>query len=61
MARLKITLKRGFIGCTERQRETARTLGLRTIRGSVIRDDTPVVRGAVRSIAHLVDVEEVEA
>jgi large subunit ribosomal protein L30 len=61
MARLRITLTRGLIGCTERQRETVRTLGLRSIRDQVERDDTPAVRGAVRAIAHLVDVEEVSA
>jgi large subunit ribosomal protein L30 len=56
---LKITLTRGFVGCTERQRETARSLGLRKIRASVVRPDNETVRGAVRAIAHLVTVEEV--
>jgi large subunit ribosomal protein L30 len=56
---IRITLLRGFVGCTERQRETVRTLGLRTIRQSVTRPDSPTVRGAVRSVAHLVKVEEV--
>jgi len=55
---LKITLVRGLVGCTERQRETVRTLGLRKIRQSVVREDTPLVRGAVRAVAHLVKVEE---
>lgn len=58
---LKITLVRGLVGCTDRQRETVRTLGLRTIRQTVVRDDSPVVRGAVRAVAHLVEVEEVDA
>ncbi|HEX9774042.1 MAG TPA: 50S ribosomal protein L30 [Actinomycetota bacterium] len=61
MAKLKITLRRGLVGCTERQRETVRTLGLRAIRSSVVREDTPSLRGAVRAVAHLVEVEEVEA
>jgi len=61
MAQLKITLKRGLIGQTERQRETVRTLGLRRIRDSVTRDDTPAVRGALRAVAHLVEVEEVRS
>jgi large subunit ribosomal protein L30 len=56
---LRITLRKGLVGCTERQRETVRTLGLRKIRQSVVRKDSPEVRGAVRSIAHLVTVEEV--
>ena len=56
---LRITLTKGLVGCTERQRETVRTLGLRKIRQSVVRKDSPEVRGAVRAIAHLVRVEEV--
>ncbi|HEX9711144.1 MAG TPA: 50S ribosomal protein L30 [Actinomycetota bacterium] len=61
MASLKITLVRGLIGSTERQRETVRTLGLRKIGGSVVRQDSPAVRGAVRSVAHLIKVEEVHS
>jgi large subunit ribosomal protein L30 len=56
---LRITLLKGVTGCTRRQRETVRTLGLRRIRDVVEREDSPVVRGAVRAIAHLVKVEEV--
>ena len=56
---LKITLVRGLVGCTQRQRETVRTLGLRDIRQSVVRQDSPQVRGAVRAVAHLLKVEEV--
>jgi len=59
MASFKITLVRGLVGCTERQRETVRSLGLRTIRQTVVREATPSVRGAVRKVAHLVTVEEV--
>lgn len=61
MAKLRVTLMRGLTGCTERQRETVRTLGLRRIRQSVVRDDSATVRGAVRAVAHLVTVEEVPA
>lgn len=61
MASLRITLLRGFVGCTERQRETVRTLGLRKIRQSVVREDTPDVTGAIRSVAHMIKVEEVSS
>lgn len=59
MAQIKVTLRRGLVGCTDRQRETVRSLGLRKIRQSVVREDTPQTRGAVRAVAHLVEVEEV--
>ena len=56
---VKITLVRGLVGCTDRQRETVRTLGLRAIRSSVVREDGPQLRGVLRRISHLVKVEEV--
>lgn len=59
MSKLKITLVRGLVGCTERQRESVRSLGLRKIRQTVVRDDSPSLRGAVDKVAHLVEVEEV--
>ena len=61
MGAIRITLIRGLIGCTDRQRETVRTLGLRKIRDAVERPDTPTVRGALRAIAHLVEIQEVSA
>ncbi|MDX6284466.1 MAG: large subunit ribosomal protein [Kribbellaceae bacterium] len=58
-AKLKITQRKSGIGGTARQRETLKTLGLRRIGATVVREGRPEVRGMVRSIAHLVDVEEV--
>lgn len=58
MARLKITLLRGLAGTTQDQRATVRSLGLRRIRQSVVREDRPEVRGMVRKVLHLIDVEE---
>lgn len=58
---LKVTLVRSVIGCTDDQRSTVRTLGLRRIRDSVVREDKPEVRGLLRKVAHLVAVEEVQA
>lgn len=59
MANLKITLHHGLVGSTERQRQTVLSLGLRKIHQSVERPDTPVVRGQIAKVAHLVSVEEV--
>jgi large subunit ribosomal protein L30 len=58
VAKLRITLVRGLVGTTEDQRATVRTLGLRKIRQSVVREDRPEVRGAVKKVLHLVDVQE---
>jgi large subunit ribosomal protein L30 len=61
VSRLKITLVRGLVGTTADQRDTVRSLGLRRIRQSVVRDDRPEVRGMVRKVLHLVKVEEESA
>jgi large subunit ribosomal protein L30 len=58
MANLKITLRRSTIGQKPKTRATVASLGLRKIRQSTVRPDTPEVRGMVKRIAHLVDVEE---
>lgn len=61
MAKLKITLVRSLIGRPERQRATVRALGLRKLNSSVIKEDTPVIRGMIAKVAHLVKVEEITA
>jgi large subunit ribosomal protein L30 len=61
MSRLKITQTRSPIGGKQNQRDTLRTLGLKRIRDVVVHEDRPEVRGMVRTVAHLVSVEEVEA
>jgi large subunit ribosomal protein L30 len=58
---LRITLVKSPIGYSKRQRRTLAALGLRRVRATVEQDDTPVVRGMVAKVEHLVEVEEVEA
>ncbi|MDR1633528.1 MAG: 50S ribosomal protein L30 [Bifidobacteriaceae bacterium] len=60
MATLKITQTKSGIGGKQNQRDTLRSLGLRKIGQSVERADSPVVRGMVRTVAHLVKVEEID-
>ena len=60
MSQLKITQVRGVIGARWKQRESLRTLGLRKIRQSVIRDDDPQTRGLIAAVHHLIEVETVE-
>ena len=60
MARLKVTQTRSKIGGKHMHRETLRTLGLKRIGDSVVREDRPEVLGMIRTVAHLVTVEEVK-
>lgn len=59
MAQLKVTQIRSTIGSKHNQRESLRTLGLRKIRQSVVREDTPENLGLINVVRHLVTVEEV--
>ena len=56
---LRITLMRSPIGQKPKTRACVETLGLRKIRQSVERPDTPDVRGMVFRAKHLLDVEEI--
>ena len=59
MTHLRITLRHSTIGCTPVQRLHVRGLGLRKIGQSRELENTPAVRGMVKKVLHLVDVEEV--
>jgi large subunit ribosomal protein L30 len=60
MARLKVTQKKSEIGGTSVQRNTLRSLGLKRIGDTVVKEDRPEIRGMVNRVSHLVVVEEVD-
>ena len=55
---LKITLVKSPIGYSKRQKGTIRALGLKKINQVVEQEDTPVIRGMIFKVSHLVEVEE---
>lgn len=58
MAQIKVTQIKGTIGCTQKQKANVEALGLKKIRDSKVHYDTPIIRGMVRVVNHLVTVEE---
>jgi large subunit ribosomal protein L30 len=60
MSNLKITQVKSQIGGKKYQRETLRSLGLRRIGQSVVREGRPETLGMIQTVRHLVDVEEVD-
>ena len=60
MAQLKVTQVKSGIGRKKNQRDTLRSLGLKRIGDSVVRPDDAQTRGYVRTVAHLVKVEEID-
>jgi large subunit ribosomal protein L30 len=60
MSQLQIRQVRSAVGGKQNQRDTLRTLGLKRIGDSSTREDRPEVRGMIKTVAHLVAVEEVD-
>jgi len=58
MGSLKITYVRSAIGQRPEQKATVRALGFRRLQQTLVRPDSPQVRGMLRRIRHLVTVEE---
>ena len=59
MAQLKITQVKSDIGGTAAQRTTLRSTGLKRTGHSVTKESSPQLRGMIRTVIHLIDVEEV--
>jgi large subunit ribosomal protein L30 len=57
--KLKITMVKSMIGRPEKHRRVLRGLGLGKLNKSVLRNDTPAIRGMVEAVSHLVTAVEV--
>jgi large subunit ribosomal protein L30 len=53
-----VTLVRSPIGYTKDQKKTVLALGLRRMHQTIEHKDTPALRGMIRKVEHLVQVEE---
>jgi len=58
--KIRIKLVRSPIGYEKSQKETVFSLGLRRMNQVVEHEDTPMIRGMVNKVIHLVTVEEVK-
>lgn len=59
MAKLRVTWVKSSIGYPKDQKATVRALGLRKLHHTVEHNDQPAIRGMIRKVIHLVQVEEV--
>jgi large subunit ribosomal protein L30 len=60
MATLKVTQVKSKIGSTKRQKKNLEALGIKRMNHSVEKEDTPQIRGIIKKIEHLVEVEELK-
>ncbi len=55
---ITVRLKKGVIGCTEKQKANIRGLGLRKRESQRTLENTPAVRGMIKKVIHLLDIVE---
>ena len=60
-SQLRITLRKSVIGSCPKARKTVAALGLKRIRQSVLQPDNESIRGMVKAVEYLLDVEPVGA
>jgi large subunit ribosomal protein L30 len=57
--KLQITWVRGQIAAKSVHRRTVRALGLHRLNETIVKDDSPSVRGMIHSVDYMLRVEEV--
>ena len=58
--KLRVTWVKSSIGYTVRQKQTIRALGLKRLNQSVEHYDTPVLRGMLDRVQHMLNIEVIE-
>ena len=56
--KITVTLKKSTIRSTEKQKATVRGLGLRKTGTTKTLENTPAVRGMIKKVIHLLDIQE---
>lgn len=59
MAKVRVTQIASTSGCTKRQKDNVRCLGIRRMHHTVELEKTPVVMGMIAKVRHLLNVEDI--
>jgi large subunit ribosomal protein L30 len=59
MAKLRVKYVKSAIGYPKDQKATITALGFRKLQQTVEHEDQPAIRGMIRKVSHLVQVEEI--
>jgi large subunit ribosomal protein L30 len=60
MGKVRVKQVRSAVGRGAKQQGTIRALGLRRLGDTATHEDRPEIRGMIRSVVHLLEVEEIE-
>lgn len=58
--KLRVKQIRSYISAKPKQKATLRALGLRKINAERVHEDTPVIRGMLQVVKHMVEVSEIK-
>lgn len=58
--KLRVKQIRSYISAKPKQKATLRALGLRKINAERVHDDTPVIRGMLQVVKHMVEISEIK-
>lgn len=58
MAKVKIKLFKSPIGSKQEHKRTVRALGLKKLNSTAVHELNPAVQGMIKSVCHLVKIEE---
>ena len=58
MTKLRVKWVKSAIGYPQDQKDTIRALGFRKLQQTVEHEDHPALRGMIRKVSHLLQVEE---
>ena len=60
MGKIKVTQTKSPIGYRKQTKATLEALGLKKMNHSVVKENNPAIAGMIKSVSHLVKVEEVK-
>ena len=58
MAKIRIKWVKSDIGYSKDQRQTVKALGFHRLNEVVEKEDSPVIRGMINKVSHLLSIEE---
>ncbi|MGQ9842755.1 MAG: 50S ribosomal protein L30 [Spirochaetota bacterium] len=58
--KLRVKQIRSYISAKPKQKATLWALGLRKINAERVHDDTPVIRGMLQVVKHMVEISEIK-
>lgn len=53
-------MKRGYVGIPDKQKKVLQSFGLKKIGSTVVKKDDAAMKGMIRKVSHLIEVEKID-